>query len=706
VEFNANAGSAPGGFSFGTLSIRTPHDFVSLSRRTRVAGEDFGLDARDVRRLAAATYETARLLSGVTGVEAEVRLADGPALQVVFSLPIEDETQRSALLGRLDGSLASVKPLVNRLAIERTEAGISVCLLALFPTGATQRSHALSSEPPATAADPDPQASHESLREQYSLLQQDYRDLQSELEETNSGVVAVYAELEDQADRLREAEDRLRLLLDSVHDYAICMLSPEGEVTSWNAGGERLFAYSADEIIGRSFACFYPAAERDLGLPAEHLREAQERGRHEGECLRLRHGGGAFDAHVVLTPVRRNRELRGFSLVVRDITERKRLEDDLRRRAEDLATANRAKEDFLATLSHELRTPLNAMLGWTRLLRMGKLDQSAVSRALETIERNAHVQEQLIGDILDVSRIVTGKLRLELAPIDLAPVLEAAIDAVRPAAEAKGLRLAYNVDFSGTVLGDPDRLQQVVWNLLANAIKFTSAGWIRVSLERQGPSAVITVEDSGEGIPEDLLPFIFDRFRQGDGSATRPHGGLGLGLSIVRHLVELHGGRVQARSGGRGKGAAFSVHLPLRAIQTPAAEGSDASEQPLSGVKVLVLDDDADAREVVSTALAQCGAKTVAAGTPREALVLLREFAPDVLVSDIAMPGEDGFAFIKRVRALAPEGIGSIPAVALSAHHHDDEMRHALTAGFQEFVPKPVEMDELAAIVLTLAKRR
>ena len=705
MELNRHPETGPGGFNLGTLSIRTPHDFVSLSRRTRVAGEDFGLDPRDVRRLAAATYETARLLASVTGVEAEVRLADGPALQVVFRVPVEDDAQRSALLGRLDASLAAVKPLVSRLAIETSDAGVSVCLLALFPTGATHRPPAPASERLATGADPDPQASQETLREQYSLLQQDYRDLQSELQETNSGVVAVYAELEDQADRLRQAEDRLRLLLDSVHDYAICMLTPEGEVASWNAGGERLFAYSADEIIGRSFACFYPAAERDLGAPDEHLREAQERGRHEGECLRVRHGGSVFDAHVVLTPVRRNRELRGFSLVVRDITERKRLEDDLRRRAEDLAAANRAKEDFLATLSHELRTPLNAMLGWTRLLRMGKLDQTAAVRALETIERNAHVQEQLIADILDVSRIVTGKLRLELSPIELAPVIEAAIDAMRPTAEAKGLRLVRNIDFSGTVLGDPDRLQQVVWNLLANAIKFTASGGITVSLARQGPSAVITVEDSGEGIPDDLLPFIFDRFRQGDGSVTRPHGGLGLGLSIVRHIVELHGGKVQASSAGRGKGATFSVHLPLRAIQSPRVERIDTSGQPLSGVKVLVLDDDADAREVVSTALAQCGAKTAAAGTPREALELLREFAPDVLVSDLAMPGEDGFMFIKRVRALLPDDIGRIPAVALTAYTQHDEMRNALTAGFQEFVPKPVAMDELAAIILTLARR-
>ena len=241
---------------------------------------------------------------------------------------------------------------------------------------------------------------------------------------------------------LQLAEDKLRLLLDSVPDYAICMLSPHGVVTSWNAGGERLFGYAADEIVGRSLATFYLVPDCEDGAPAAHLMAAESDGRFEGEGLRRRRGGAVFDAHVVLTPVRDDRrELRGFSLVVRDITERKRLEDDLRRRAEDLAVANRAKEDFLATLSHELRTPLNAMLGWTRLLRMGKLDAAGMARALETIERNAQLQEQLISDILDVSRIVTGKLRLELRPTDLAPLVDATIDTLQPSASAKNITL-------------------------------------------------------------------------------------------------------------------------------------------------------------------------------------------------------------------------------------------------------------------------
>ena len=247
--------------------------------------------------------------------------------------------------------------------------------------------------------------------------------------------------------------------------------------------------------------------------------------------------------------------------------ERERLEDSLRTRAEELAAANRAKEDFLATLSHELRTPLNAMLGWTRLLRMGKLDEPAKSRALETIERNAHVQAQLIADILDVSRIVTGRLRLDLRPIELAPVVDAALDTLQPSAAAKGVDLSCTLARTGKVLGDPDRLQQVVWNLLSNAIKFTPAGGrVSVALTRSGAAALIAVTDTGEGISPSLLPYVFDRFTQGDSSVTRMHGGLGLGLSIVRHIVELHGGHVSAQSEGEGCGATFSVKLPLRTI--------------------------------------------------------------------------------------------------------------------------------------------
>jgi PAS domain S-box-containing protein len=688
------------------MVLRTPGDVVSLSRRTRAAGEEFGLHPRSIRGLLAATYEMGRLLADHSRLEAEVRLSDGPSLQVDFRLTLDDRSASAPLQTRVSDAVAPLRSLVDEIQIAEKAGELSICLRALFPTGGGARAFVDPGDAAGSGDDLE-EAEGGDLQERHAQLTRSFRDLQAELQETNRGVIALHSELEANADKLRQAEDRLRLLLDSVQDYAICMLTPHGEIASWNAGAERLFGYAADEIIGRSFACFYLAAERDLELPAEHLRIAEERGRFAGECLRLRRGGAAFDAHVIVTPVRRGRERapQGFSLVVRDITERKRLEHDLRRRAEELSAANRAKEDFLATLSHELRTPLNAMLGWTRLLRMGKLDGAATSRALETIERNAHIQEQLIADILDVSRIVTGKLRLDLRPIELAPVVDAALDAVRPAAAAKGIQLAADTDFHGTVLGDPDRLQQVVWNLIANAIKFTPAGGrVSLAIQRVGPGAVIRVSDTGEGIAAELLPFIFDRFTQGDATVTRPHGGLGLGLSIVRHIVELHGGRVEAASSGRGLGATFTVHLPVRAIQQPA--GDVARAQPLTGIKVLVVDDDPDARESVSLALAQCGARTAAVGSAREAWPMLRDFRPDVLVSDLGMPGEDGCDFIRRVRSIGQRGVCDVPAVALTAYCQPEDQQRALTAGFQEFVPKPVALEELAALVRSLAERR
>jgi PAS domain S-box-containing protein len=692
-------------FSLARLRLRAEQDLVSLTRRTRAAGEDFGLHARDVGSLSAATYEAARILYGHGIVEAEVRLSEGPSLQVVFRTLVEGAEERERLSRVLADALIPLHAMVDDVQIEERDTQLSVCLRILFPTGVIGRPDASVSMTSSLKAPPADVPPNE-LRQRYQELEHASEELRAELQETNRGVVALHAELEANAEQLRQAEDRLRLLLDSVQDYAICMLTPHGEVASWNSGAERLFGYAADEIIGRHVGWFYPAVERDLDVPSEQLRLAEERGRFACECLRVRHGGAAFDAHVVVTAVRRGREreLRGFSLVVRDITERKRLEDDLRRRAEDLAAANRAKEDFLATLSHELRTPLNAMLGWTRLLRMGKLEGAAMARALETIERNAHIQEQLIADILDISRIVTGKLRVELRTMPLSPVVDAALDAVRPAAEAKGIGLAASSAYAGTVLGDPDRLQQVIWNLLVNAVKFTPPGGrVTIDVGRRGASAEITVTDTGEGISRDLLPIVFDRFTQGDGSVTRPHGGLGLGLSIVRHIVELHGGKVHAHSEGRGRGSMFVVSLPIPAVQHAVVPKHTFTGQPLNGLKVLVVDDDPDAREVVSTALAQCGARTTAVGSAGEALKMMGKFRPDVLVSDISMPGEDGYAFIRRLRAAGD--FSDIPAVALTGFSEPEARHLALTAGFQRFVPKPVEVDELAEVVLTLAER-
>jgi PAS domain S-box-containing protein len=400
-----------GGHTLAVIAIQVEQDLVTLRRRLRAVADDHGLEPRAVRGLSAAVYDAARLLLLHGGaVATEIRLVEAPALQVTLRTPTD------GLRPAVDPQLDALRPLVDALEVDDA-AGFCVSLSMELPPLHTARRDRRGHDAAAMPGDAQAHASSDIAAENDALRQQ-IQELQAELQETNRGVVALYAELDDQTQRLRQAEDRLRVLLDSVQDYAICMLDREGEIVSWNSGAERLFGYAADEITGRRFSCFYTVAEREDDVAAAHLAAALADGRFECEGLRVRRGGSAFDAHVLIMPMRGpDGALRGYSLVVRDVTERKRLEDDLRRRAEELAAANRAKEDFLATLSHELRTPLNAMLGWTRLLRMGKLEPAAMARALETIERNAHIQEQLIADILDVSRIVTGKLRLSLRPI-------------------------------------------------------------------------------------------------------------------------------------------------------------------------------------------------------------------------------------------------------------------------------------------------
>jgi PAS domain S-box-containing protein len=397
--------------------------------------------------------------------------------------------------------------------------------------------------------------------------------------------------------------------------------------------------------------------------------------------------------------------------------ERARLYQAERRMRAEAEEANRTKDEFLATLSHELRTPLTAMLGWTRMLRMKELDEATSAHALETVERNAKAQAQLIEDLLDVSRIITGKLRLDVRPMELMPVIEAAIDAVRPAAAAKSIELRTELDpLAGAVSGDPSRLQQVVWNLLANAVKFTHrGGQVEIRLERVNSHVELSVKDTGQGINADFLPFVFDRFRQADGSTTRLHGGLGLGLAIVRHLVELHGGTVRADSAGEGQGATFNVQLPVAALRSAdfglrigeKADEQSAIQNPqstiLQGLRVLVVDDEPDARVLLQTVLEKQGAEVVAVGSTREALNELQRWQPDVLVSDIGMPDEDGFALIRQVRARGIGEGGRIPAAAVSAYVGEDNRRRALAAGFQLHVAKPVDPEELIEVVRSLA---
>ncbi|HKS27943.1 MAG TPA: ATP-binding protein [Pyrinomonadaceae bacterium] len=379
--------------------------------------------------------------------------------------------------------------------------------------------------------------------------------------------------------------------------------------------------------------------------------------------------------------------------------------------------SNRIKDEFLATLSHELRTPLTAVLGWTRLLRERELDEKTSRHALDIIERNAVAQKQLIEEILDVSRIITGKTRLELHPITLERVVEAAIESARPAAQAKDIALDFRrEDEPGLVSGDPERLQQVVWNLLSNAVKFTpKGGRINVTLSQSDSHACIKVKDTGEGIPPDFLPFVFDRFRQADGSTTRPHGGLGLGLAIVRHLVELHGGTVRAESKGENQGSTFTVTLPLL-VYTPEEDKESgparfsvkeykAEDLPsLEGLRVLIVDDEQDALEFLRFVLQRSRAEVAAASSVDEALDELESFRPHIIVSDIGMPGRDGYELVRSLRALPPERGGQLPAVALTAYARAEDERRAIREGFQMHVPKPFEPPELLSIIVSLCK--
>lgn len=383
----------------------------------------------------------------------------------------------------------------------------------------------------------------------------------------------------------------------------------------------------------------------------------------------------------------------------------------------DLERANRAKDEFIATVSHELRTPISAVLGWARLLRTGKLDEAAAARAVEVIERSAAAQAQLVDDLLDVSRVERGELRLYVRPVDLLAVVEAAVEAVRPAAAARGTAIAVELDATaGPVVGDPARLQQVTWNLLSNAIKFTPhGGKVEVRLRRAGDHAALSVKDDGVGIEPSFLPHVFERFRQADSSRTRAFGGLGLGLNIVRHLVEAHGGTVDAASEGTGKGATFTVHLPIgtrspqgsphvRAIEPiPAPPGRALIG--LDGIDVLVVDDDADSLELVREALGQAGASVRAVRSAKEAMEAIAASVPGIFISDIAMPDEDGYSLIRRIRALPEAAGGRVRAAALTAFAFPEDKEQAHRAGFDDFLAKPIAPWELVEAVARLAGR-
>jgi signal transduction histidine kinase/CheY-like chemotaxis protein len=379
---------------------------------------------------------------------------------------------------------------------------------------------------------------------------------------------------------------------------------------------------------------------------------------------------------------------------------------------QEVEQANRLKDDFLATLSHELRTPLNAVLGWAHMLREGTMQPSMRQKALEAVERNARAQAQLVEDLLDVSRIVAGKLEIKADAVDLGPVVSNAVDTVRAGVSAKRLRLNVDVplDRRMVVTGDADRLQQIVWNLVTNAVKFTpSGGRVDVALRQADSRAEIVVRDTGQGIAPQLRPLLFQRFRQLDASKTRLHGGLGLGLSIVRHLAEAHGGTVTAESEGEGRGSTFRVRLPLRAVDVAATHAAATEEvgleAVLEGVAALVVDDDADARELIRYVLDKQGADVMTAGSAGEALHLLANHAFDVLVADIGMPEQDGLALIRVIREQARPASRSIPAIAVTAYAAVREREEALRAGFHVHLSKPVAPDQLVRAVWTATTR-
>jgi signal transduction histidine kinase len=409
-----------------------------------------------------------------------------------------------------------------------------------------------------------------------------------------------------------------------------------------------------------------------------------------------------------LTAERLERSLRyALSMARAERQRRELLEREQRARLEAQA-ANRAKDEFLATLSHELRTPLNAILGWTQLLAGGQLDAAASRRAIETIERNTRLQAQLIDDLLDISRIITNQLKLDLKPVPVDSILQAAIDSVLPAATAKGVAVVRETPDAATcILCDSARMQQVIWNLLSNAIKFTPEnGLIRVSERREHCTVLLTVTDSGIGIEPEFLPHVFDRFRQQDPATTRRHGGLGLGLSIVRHIVEMHGGGIDVASEGVGRGATFTIRLPISAVAAERrrpAKARAAREPSLEGIRVLFVDNEADARGLVSAVLESRGAEVTAVDSAAAALETIAAQRPDVLLSDIAMPDVDGYGLIREVRR-RESATSRLPAAALTALAADDRKK-AIDAGYQAHLRKPVDPSELAAVVATLAGR-
>jgi signal transduction histidine kinase/CheY-like chemotaxis protein len=513
-------------------------------------------------------------------------------------------------------------------------------------------------------------------------------------------------------------------------------------VVEWNNWMETNTGKRASEIIGKNLLDLFPELnERRLYRHYKWALEGQVRVLSQAlhgylismPAVSAEHGFAQMQQAVRISPLSHEGRVIGTLTIIEDVTERVAREAELQAQIEartrllaseklarsEAERANRLKDEFLATISHELRNPLNAIMGWAHMMRLGNLTPANMERAVETIYRNAKSQAQLVADLLDVSRIISGKLRLDMRTVDPINIVNAAIDSIRPAADAKSIRLQTILDSSaGPISGDADRLQQIVWNLLTNAVKFTpKGGKIQVTVQRVNSHIEIVVSDSGVGISKEFLPYVFDRFRQADASTTRIHGGLGLGLSIVHQLVDLHGGTVAVASEGEGKGATFTITLPF--VGVVVSEKEDEAAQPaqrdevipfeglpsLQGLKVLVVDDEPDTRELIREVLKECGSEVITSRSAAEALEALDQYKPDILISDLGMPDEDGYSLISKIRALPAERGGQIPAAALTAYARAEDRMRVLRSGFQFHLPKPVDSAELVTVVASLAGR-
>jgi PAS domain S-box-containing protein len=526
----------------------------------------------------------------------------------------------------------------------------------------------------------------------------------------------------DAEDREALVQARLAAIVESCDD-AIIGKTLDGIVSAWNHGAERLFGYSASDAIGRSILMIVPPERQSEEANIFSRLWRGERIEHL-ETQRLTKGGRRIDVSLTFSPIRdRHGAIVGVSSVGRDVTERRhtdlsrdRLLEAERYAREQAQRASLLKDEFLATLSHELRTPLTAIKAWGHLLAIGRARSDEVRQAGEVIERNSDVQQRVIDDLLDISRIVSGRLRLQPEPVDLVTVLTGALETIEPAASAKNIVIKQTIEVDDAGMrGDSARLQQVIWNVLSNAVKFTPPfGEIRLALTASESRLRLTVTDNGAGIEPEFLPRVFERFSQGDATPSRVHGGLGLGLAIAKQIVELHGGSIAANSAGKGSGATFTIELPQRSVEQQGADaaqnGADpaaagpAHAQNLAGVKVLVVDDESDARQVLTHILSDSGATVVTAESGPAALSAVDQQAPHVIVSDIGMPGMDGYELLRRIRGL-PGDSAAVPAIALTAYARPKDRLNALRAGYVAHLAKPADPSQLIATVAAAAGR-